>query len=323
MLDGLFRDLLVDVTGNAHRAEFCIDKLYPPEGRGLRLGLLELRAFEMAPHVRMGLIEMLLIRALVGMFWKRPFQGSLVRWGNTLHDRFMLPHFVRRDFFDVLTCLRGSGYNFEEKWFASHMEFRFPKIGSITAEGFELELRHALEPWNVLAEETTSGRTVRAVDSSFERIQAKVSGLAAESRYAVTCNGRRVPLYSTGENSPGEPAEAVGGVRFRARQLSALLHPTVPVHAPLTFDIIDLWKQRSIGRCTYHVGSPDGRAYTARPLNATEAADRRRQRFQVSVPPPEPIAVPDQETNLIFPMTLDLRFPPPEKQARIEKPGTP
>jgi uncharacterized protein (DUF2126 family) len=316
MLDGLFRNLLVDVTGNAHRAEFCIDKLYPPEGRGLRLGLLELRAFEMAPHVRMGLIEMLLIRALVSMFWKRPFQGSLVRWGTTLHDRFMLPHFVRRDFFDVLTCLRGSGYNFEEKWFASHMEFRFPKIGSITAEGFELELRHALELWNVLAEETTSGRTVRAVDSSFERIQAKVSGFAAESRYAVTCNGRRVPLCST-----GEPGEAVGGVRFRARQLSAVLHPTVPVHAPLTFDIIDRWKERSIGRCTYHVGSPDGRAYTARPLNATEAADRRRQRFQVSGPPPDPIAVPEEETNLIFPLTLDLRFPPPAKQARIEKPG--
>jgi uncharacterized protein (DUF2126 family) len=331
MLDGLLRNLLVDVTGNAHRAEFCIDKLYPPEGRGLRLGLLELRAFEMAPHVRMGLIEMLLVRALVSMFWKRPFQGSLVRWGTTLHDRFMLPHFVKRDFFDVLTCLRGSGYNFEEKWFASHMEFRFPKIGSIAAEGVELELRHALEPWNVLAEETTSGRTVRAVDSSFERIQAKVSSFTAESRYAVTCNGRRVPLYSTGEHSPGEPAlgkpapgepgEVVGGVRFRARQLSAVLHPTVPVHAPLTFDIIDRWKERSISRCTYHVGSPDGHAYTARPVNATEAADRRQQRFQISDPPPGPIAAPEEEANPIFPMTLDLRFPPPAKQTHIEKPG--
>jgi uncharacterized protein (DUF2126 family) len=331
MVDGLFRNLLVDVTGNAHRAEFCIDKLYPPEGRGLRLGLLELRAFEMAPHVRMGLIEMLLVRALVSMFWKRPFEGRLVRWGTALHDRFMLPHFVRRDFSDVLTCLRGSGYNFEETWFASHLEFRFPKIGSITAEGFELELRHALEPWNVLAEETTSGRTVRAVDSSFERIQAKVSGFAAESRYAVTCNGRRVPLCSTGEHSPGEPTsgqpasgqprEALSGVRFRARQLLAVLHPTVPVHAPLTFDIIDRWKERSIGRCTYYVGSPDGSAYTARPLNATEAAKRRRQRFQVSDPPSETIAVPEEETNLIFPMTLDLRFPQPGKQTRIEKPG--
>ena len=315
-VDGLFRNLLADVTGNSHRAEFCIDKLYPPEGLGARLGLLELRAFEMAPHVRMGLIEMLLIRALVCLFWKRPFEAGLVRWGTALHDRFMLPHFVRRDFSDVLMQLRGADYNFEEKWFASHMEFRFPKIGSIAVEGVELELRHALEPWNVLAEETTSGRTARAVDSSFERIQVKVSGFTTESRYVVTCNGRRVPLHST-----GEPGAAVAGVRYRARQLSAVLHPNIPVHAPLIFDMIDRWQERSIGRCAYHVGSPDGRAYTARPGNATEAEDRRRQRFQVSGPPPGPIAVPEEETNPIFPVTLDLRFPSPGKRTHIEKPG--
>jgi uncharacterized protein (DUF2126 family) len=316
LVDGLFRNLLVDVTGNAHRAEFCVDKLYPPEGLGLRLGLLELRAFEMAPHVRMGLIEMLLIRALICMFWKRPFDGGLVRWGTALHDRFMLPHFVRRDFSDVLTQLRRSDYNFEEKWFAAHLEFRFPKIGSIAVEGVELELRQALEPWNVLAEETTSGRAARAVDSSFERIQVKVSGFTTESRYMVACNGRSLPLYYT-----GEPGAAVAGVRYRARQLSAVLHPTIPVHAPLIFDIIDRWKERSIGRCAYHVGSPDGRAYTALPGNATEAADRRRQRFQKSDPTPGLIAAPEEETNPIFPMTLDLRLPPPGKQTHIEKSG--
>ncbi len=315
-MDGLFRNLLVDVTGNSHRAEFCIDKLYPPEGLGLRLGLLELRAFEMAPHVRMGLIEMLLIRALVCMFWKRPFEGGLVRWGPVLHDRFMLPHFVRRDFSDVLTQLRRSEYNFEEKWFAAQLEFRFPKIGSIAVDGVELELRHALEPWNVLAEETTSGRTVRAVDSSFERIQVKVSGFTTESRYVVACNGRRVPLYST-----GEPGAAVAGVRYRARRLSAALHPTIPVHAPLVFDIIDRWKERSIGRCTYHVGSPAGRTYIARPINATEAADRRRERFQRSDSIPGLMGAPEEETNPIFPMTLDLRLPRPGKQTHIEKPG--
>jgi uncharacterized protein (DUF2126 family) len=316
MIDGLFRNLLVDVTGNSHRAEFCIDKLYPPEGLGLRLGVLELRAFEMAPHVRMGLIAMLLIRALVCTFWKRPFEGGLIRWGTALHDRVMLPHFVRRDFSDVLSYLRGSDYNFEEKWFAAQMEFRFPKIGSIAAEGVELELREALDPWNVLAEETTSGRTARAVDSSFERIQVKLSGVAMESRYVVACNGRRVPLHPT-----GEPGETVAGVRYRARQLSAVLHPTIPVHAPLIFDMIDSWKERSIGRCAYHVGSPDGRAYTARPVNATEAANRRRQRFQISDPTPGLVAAPEEETNPIFPMTLDLRFPPPGQRTHIEKPG--
>jgi uncharacterized protein (DUF2126 family) len=304
VVDGLFRNLLVDVTGNSHRAEFCIDKLYPPEGLGSRLGLLELRAFEMTPHVRMSLMEMLLIRALISTFWKRPFEGRLVRWGSALHDRFMLPYFVRRDFSDVLTQLRRSGYNFEERWFASHLEFRFPKIGSIAAEGVELELRQALEPWNVLAEETTSGRTVRSVDSSLERIQVEVSGFTTDSRYVVACNGRRVPLHPT-----GEPGEAVAGVRYRARRLSTAVHPTIPVHTPLVFDIIDRWKERSIGRCTYHANSPDGDIYTARPANAKEAEDRRMERFRKSDDTLGLMGAPVEETNPIFPLTLDLRLP--------------
>ena len=221
----------------------------------------------------MGLIEMLLIRALVCMFWKRPFEGGLVRWGTALHDRFMLPHFVRRDFSDVLACLRESDYNFEEKWFAAHLEFRFPKIGSIAAEGVELELRQALEPWNVLAEETASGRTVRSVDSSLERMQVKLSGFTTESRYVVACNGRRVPLYPRA-NFSAEAEAAVAGVRYRARQLSAALHPTIPVHAPLVFDMIDRWKERSIGRCTYHVGHP-----TAAP---TQPAQRTPPRLKTA-----------------------------------------
>jgi uncharacterized protein (DUF2126 family)/transglutaminase-like putative cysteine protease len=309
LLDGLFRHLLVDVTGNSHRAEFCIDKLYPPVGSGLRLGLLELRAFEMAPHVRMGLVAMLLIRALVSVFWKRPFEGELIRWDTALHDRFMLPHFVQRDFHDVLAYLRDSGHSFEDKWFAAHYEFRFPKIGAISVAGVELELRHALEPWNVLAEETSSGRTSRTVDSSFERIQLKLSGVTAESRYAVACNGRSVPLQPT-----GTPGETVAAVRYRARQLSEQLHPTIPVHAPLIFDIIDSWRERSIGRCTYHVAFLDGCPYSTRPLDVTEAADRRRGRFQKSAPIPGFRAVPEAETNSVFPMTLDLRLPPPAKR---------
>ncbi|RXH56105.1 Large protein containing transglutaminase-like domain [Granulicella sibirica] len=315
ILDGLFRNLLVDVTGNTHRAEFCIDKLFPPEGQGLRLGLLELRAFEMAPHYRMGLMQMLLVRALVCAFWKQPFTGSLLRWGTALHDRFMLPHFVQRDFAEVLGFLQRGGYPLEDKWFASHVEFRFPKIGSIQVDGVELELRQALEPWNVLAEETSSGRTGRSVDSSLERMQVKVTGLTTESRYIVTCNGRQVPLHPT-----GEPGEAVAGIRYRARRLSAALHPTIPVHTPLSFELIDTWKQRSIGRCTYFAGPPDGTIHTTRPENATEAKARRLQRFQVSEPSSDPIVTPGEEHNPIFPMTLDLRWPAPDA-ALIETPG--
>ena len=304
IVDGLFRNLLVDMTGNSHRAEFCVDKLFPPQGHGLQLGLLELRAFEMTPHVRMGLVEMLLVRALVSMFWKRPFVGSLIRWGNALHDRFMLPHFVRQDFSDILARLRQAGYAFEEKWFAAQMSFRFPEIGSVTADGVELELRQALEPWNVLAEETNSGGTGRSVDSSLERLQVKLSGAMTDSRYVVVCNGRRVPLQPT-----GVAGELVAGVRYRARQLSASLHPTIPVQMPLVFDIIDRWKDRSIARCVYHSGPPDGRVYTARPVDAAEAAERRRLRFQQTDPPRTPIAIPEEETNVIFPTTLDLRIP--------------
>jgi uncharacterized protein (DUF2126 family)/transglutaminase-like putative cysteine protease len=306
IVDGLFRNLLVDVTGNTHRAEFCIDKMYPPEGQGLRLGLLELRAFEMAPHFRMNLVQMLLVRALVCIFWKQPFVADLVRWESTLHDRFMLPHFVREDFEEVLRYVRSAGIPFEDDWFRTHLEFRFPKIGSVTAEGVELELRQALEPWNVLAEETNSGRTGRSVDSSLERMQVKVTGLTSGSRFVVACNGRRVPLVPT-----GIAGEAVAAVRYRARRLSAALHPTIPVHTPLVFDLIDTRKNRSVARCTYFAGPPDGTAHTTRPRDADEARARRMQRFQISNPPAEHMRSPAAEKNPVFPMTLDLRFPPP------------
>ncbi len=313
IVDALFRNLLADVTGNTHRTEFCVDKLFPPQGLGLQLGLLELRAFEMPPHLRMSLLQMLLIRALVCMFWKSPFTGRLVRWGAALHDRFMLPYFVRRDLAEVLAQLRLSGFDFDQDWFGPHLEFRFPKIGAITADGVELELRRALEPWNVLAEETVSGRTVRSVDSSLERIQVRVSGATADSRYAVTCNGRRVPLQSA-----AEPGVLIAAVRYRARRLSAALHPTVPIHAPLVFDLIDCWMERSIGQCTYHVAPPDGRHYTSRPANVAEAEGRRLERFQVAPASIRPAKIPPPEANPTFPGTLDLRMPLPASRNRSE-----
>lgn len=304
ILDGLFRNLLVDVTGNTHRAEFCIDKMYPPEGQGLQLGLLELRAFEMAPHYKMGLLQMLLVRALVCSFWKQPFKGGLVRWGALLHDRFMLPHFVQEDFREVLVHLRAAGYALEDDWFRTHTEFRFPKIGSLIADGVEMELRQALEPWNVLAEETNSGRTGRSVDSSLERMQVMLKGATDAGRYVVSCNGRYVPLHST-----GKPGEYVAGIRYRARRLSAALHPTIPVHTPLIFDLIDSMKGRTISRCTYFAGPPDGTVHTTRPKDAIEAKQRRLQRFQISEPVPGTPVIPKPENNPIFPMTLDMRWP--------------
>ena len=303
VLDGLFRHLLVDVTGNTHRAEFCIDKLFPPENQGLPLGLLELRAFEMAPHYRMGLVEMLLVRALVCAFWNRPFEGAPLRWGTALHDRFMLPHFVASDFNEVLGELRKAGYALDPRWFRSHLEFRFPKIGSMNADGIEVELRQALEPWNVLAEETNSGRTGRSVDSSLERMQMKVTGLPADSRYQVACNQRKVPLTAT-----GQAGETVAGIRYRARRLYAALHPTIPVHTPLVFDLIDTWKKHSIARCTYFAGPPDGTVYMKRPADVTEARERRLQRFVISPPPDEAVNLPESENNPVFPMTLDMRW---------------
>jgi uncharacterized protein (DUF2126 family)/transglutaminase-like putative cysteine protease len=316
LVDRLFRNLLVDMTGNTHRAEFCIDKLYPPEGSGSRLGLLELRAFEMAPQVRMGLTELLLVRALVAMFWKQPYAGRLVRWGTGIHDRFLLPHFLRRDFFDVLTVLRRFGYAFDEQWFAAHLEFRFPKIGSIAVEDIELELRQALEPWHVLGEEASSGSTSRSVDSSLERLQVKVTGFT-ESRYVVSCNGRRVPLHPT-----GKPGEAVAGVRYRAWQPPSCLHPTIPVHTPLRFEIIDLWNARSIGGCLFHVIHPDGRWYETRPADAVEAESRRQERFQDTGGTAAGVtAPPEEETNPSFPMTLDLRWPGPGELSRVGAPA--
>jgi uncharacterized protein (DUF2126 family)/transglutaminase-like putative cysteine protease len=316
LVDRLFRNLLVDVTGNTHRAEFCIDKLYPPQDSRMRLGLLELRAFEMAPTVRMGLVELLLIRALVAMFWKRPYESRLIRWGTALHDRFMLPHFVRQDFFEVLATVQRFGYQIDEDWFTPHLDFRFPKIGSIAINGLELELRQALEPWHVLGEETSGSGIVRNVDSSLERIQVKLTGVT-ESRYLVECNGRRVPLRST-----DKPGEAVAGVRFCARRPPSCLHPTIQIQSPLVFHIYDLWNERWIGGCTYHAMHPSGKIYSARPTDASEAESRRAERFQdfASALPFGHGPQPPEEPNPNSPMTLDLRWPSPGQTSRL---GTP
>ncbi|MBI2422287.1 MAG: transglutaminase family protein [Candidatus Hydrogenedentes bacterium] len=301
-VDRALRNLLVDLTGNTHRSEFCIDKLFSPDSAAGRMGLVELRALEMPPHARMSLAQQLLIRSLVSRFWKEPYTVPLVRWHTELHDRFMLPHFVEQDFRDVLEEQSIIGYPFDYTWYFPHMEFRFPRCGSVTYRGVDVELRMAIEPWNVLGEEPAGGAMSRFIDSSVERMQIKVRGMV-DSRHVITCNGFRVPLHPT-----GVAGEYVAGVRYQAWEPVSCLHPGVPVNTPLVVDVVDTWNGRSIGGCTYHVAHPGGLSYDQFPVNAFEAESRRINRFTSLGHTPGPLEVMPGRAHPEYPFTLDLRW---------------
>ena len=303
VVDRIFRHLLIDITGNTHRAEICIDKMYSPDGPTGRLGLVEFRSFEMPPHAEMSLAQQLLLRALIVMFWETPYQQPLIRWGTSLHDRFMLPHFLWSDFETIIADLKRAKLPVESAWFRPHLEFRAPTLGKIAAADVEMELRQALEPWHVLGEESVSGGTARYVDSSVERVEVKVRGLVGQ-RYVVTCNGREIPLTATGPKGEG-----IAGVRFKAWGPPSALHPSIKPHVPLTFDIYDTWSRRSITGCRYHVAHPGGRNFEVFPVNAYEAEGRRLARFETIGHTPGEFVPKATRINPDYPLTLDLRLP--------------
>lgn len=301
LVDRVFRNLLVDLAGNTHRAEFCIDKLYSPDSANGRLGLVEFRGFEMPPHSRMSLVQQLLLRSLVAVFWDRPYRESIVHWNTAIHDRFMLPHYLQDDFNSVLADLNTAGLPMSADWFAPHFEFRCPLIGEVEYSGVNIKLRTALEPWYVLGEEPGGGGTARYVDSSVERIELLAMGLT-EGRHEVLCNGVRLPLQAT-----SKPGQFVAGVRYRAWQPPSCLHPTIGVHTPLTFDLYDPVNHRSLGGCRYYIDHPGGVNSAGLPVNALEAESRRAGRFSAIGHTPgafEPRTLPPHP---LYPSTLDLR----------------
>lgn len=319
LVDRVFRNLLVDITGNTHRAEFCIDKLYSPDSSTGRLGILEFRGFDMPPNKHMCIVQLLLIRSIVAMHWKKPYKRNLIRWGTELYDKYMLPHYVQQDLAEVTRDLQEAGYPFKLEWLETFFEFRFPLYGKIQVQEMELLIRMGIEPWHVLGEESSNSGTSRFVDSSVERVEVKVKHFNAE-RYMITCNGVPVPLQPTLVKG-----EYVAGVRYRAWSPPSALHPTLGKDVPLVFDVVDTWNHRAIGGCTYHVAHPGGRNYDTFPVNSFEAEGRRISRFWKQGHTQGPITASEKfysVSRYLQPNEIPRNFDPPPIKISPEYPRT-
>ena len=276
LVDRALRHLLTDLTGNTHRAEFCIDKLYSPDSSRGRLGLLELRGFEMPPHPQMALVQALLVRASSRCSGTQPFAAPLVRWGTELHEDFLLP--AGRDS-DIAAGGRrparprhrlrgGVARPVHGVPLPAHRHAR--RIG----RGHELELRQAIEPWHVLGEEATAGGTARYVDSSVERVQVPVAGLDPH-RHLVTCNGVPVPLTPTGA--------AGRALRRRALPRLAAAVGAAPHHRGARPAALRRRRPRRGARWAVRPttsSTPAAGPTTHPPVNAAEAEARRASRFE-------------------------------------------
>lgn len=302
LVDRVLRHLLVDVTGNTHRSEICIDKLYSPDGPTGRLGLVEFRSFEMPPHVDMNLAQHLLLRALIAWFWTTPYTAPLKPHGTDLNDKYMLPHILWQDLKTILKDVsEGTGITIDPSWFKAHFEFRFPWIGRVAYDSVSIELRHALEQWNVLGEEGTVGGTARFVDSSLERIEVRIDGNFEHKQ--LLCNGIVMPLAKDELNGAH-----FCGVRYRTWLPASCLHPTIQAHGPLTFDLYDPRLGRAVGGCTYYPTHPGGRNFETRPINALEAEGRRIASFNPNGHTPGHFIPRYIHQDPRFPSTLDLRW---------------
>ncbi|MGI9212205.1 MAG: transglutaminase family protein, partial [Methylococcaceae bacterium] len=273
--DRILRHKLADPAGDIRRAEIRIDQLYDPDRIGQRLGRIMLRSFETAENGPLATAQLLLVRALVATLAMRPVTKPLINWGTALHDRYMLPGVLWEDLKAVLAEIRQCGIPLQDEWYKPLLELRFPLLGRTQIGPITLEMRSAHEPWPILAEEVTASGVARFVDSANDRVQIEVFGITP-GRHILACNGRRVPLQPTATQG-----HCIAGIRYKAWNPVATLHPTVPPVYELAFDLIDTWTDKVLGGFTYSPPRPTPPGPVATP----------------TCPPPEPEASGEPKTQ--------------------------